>query len=231
MTTVNEEQAQDGTTTRAEDSHQPEPTESASALAAPHQPQQQQQPTDDQPSLDLSEFVGFVEPPLDDDDDNWDDDDDTVRVANTTADTHTSLAHTEVPVQSNEGEEQVGQDQYTDSHQYPEGEYVSAQYGEYEEGEWGAEGGHEEEGVPVEQLEAPAAGHVVGQGQTGMIEAGAFSQHALERENIEWLAGDEVAQYDGEEYIGPEYECVYNESEVGEWAGGPFSFLSRWCPS
>jgi hypothetical protein len=58
----------------------------------------------------------------------------------------------------------------------------------------------------------------------------------LKREKIEWLAGDEVAQYDGEEYIGPEYEYVYNESEdvegeVGEWVGGSCSCLFQWCPS
>jgi len=242
-TTIDDEQAQDGTTTRAEDLHQRELTETAPAPASPHQ-SQLQQPTDDQPSFDLSAFVGFEEPPLDDDDDNWDDDD-TARVANTTADTFTSLAHTEVPVRNNEGgdegddeaqeaQEQAAQGQeaqghYTNSHPSPEGEGVSGEYGEYDE--WGAEEGHElGEGTPVEQTEVPAAGQVEGQGQTGTIEAGAFSHHTLEGEKLEWLAGDEFAQYDGEEYIGPEYEYIYNESgdiedEVREWAGGSFSFL------
>ena len=238
-TAVDDEQAQDGTSKRAEGPHQPELTEIAPPSASPRQ-SQQQQPTNDQSSFDLSEFVGFVgfeEPPLNDDDDNWDDDDDTVRLAHSTADTFTSLAHIEVPVQNNEGqddgggqEEQEGQEHYTNPHQFPEGDGVSAEYGEYEEGEWVAEEGHEqEEGVPVEQTEVPAAGQAEDQGQPGTIEAGAFSLHALERERIEWLAGDEVAQYDGEEYIGPEYEYIYNEGEdvegeVKDWTGGSFSF-------
>ena len=252
-TTVHDEQAQDGTIKRAEGPRQLEHTETAPAAVSPHQSQQrqqrqqqQQQPTDDQSSFDLSEFVGFEEPPLDDDDDNWDDDD-TVRVANTTADTFTPLAHVEVPAQNNEGEGEVagqeeqegqeGQEDYTNPHLFLEGEGVSAEYGEYEEGEWVAEEGHEQgEGAPVEQTEVQAAGQAEGQGQTGTIEAGAFSHHALEREKIEWFAGDEVAQYDGEEYIGPEYEYIYNEGEavedeVGEWTGGSFSFLSRWFSS
>ena len=266
-TTVHDEQAQDGTTKYTEGPHQLEHTETAPSSASPHQSQQQQQqrqqPTDDQSSFDLSGFVGFEEPPLNDDDDNWDDDDDdTVRVANTTADTFTSLAHIEVPAQNNEGEGEVGgqegqeaqeaqeaqeghegheghegQEDDTNPHLFLEGEGVSAEYGEYEEGEWVAEEGHEQgEGAPVEQTEVPTAGQVEGQGQTGTIEAGAFSHHALEREKIEWLAGDEVAQYDGEEYIGPEYEYIYNEGEgiedeVGEWTGGSFPFLSQWFSS
>lgn len=129
------------------------------------------------------EFVGFEEPPLDDEDDNWDDgDDDTARVADTTANTFISLAHTEVPAQTNEGEGQEGQEEYTNSEQFPEGKGVSADYGEYEEGEWGAEG--HEEGTPVGQVEAPATGQVVGPGHTGAIEAGTPFSHALERENI-----------------------------------------------
>ena len=233
-TTVNDEQAQDGTN---KGPRQPELTDPAPASTSPHQSQQQQQPTDNSSSFDLSEFVGFEEPPLDDDDDNWDDDD-TVRLAHTTADTFTSLAHIEVPAQNSEDqgegggqEEQEEQEDYTNPHQFPEGDGVSAEYGEYEEGEWVAEEGHEqEEGAPVEQTEVPAAGQAEGQGQLGMIEAGAFSLHALEREKIEWLAGDEVAQYDGEEYIGPEYEYIYNEGEdvegeVRDWTGGSFTFF------
>jgi hypothetical protein len=186
-TTVNEEQAQDGTITRAGDSHQPELTESVPTLAGPHQSQQQQQTTDDQPPFDLSEFVGFEEPPLDDDDDNWDDDD-TARVANTTADTFTPLAHSEVAAPNIDGEGQEGQEQYTDSHQFPEGEGVNAEYGEYDEGEWGAEEGHEEdEGVPVEQTEAPAAGDVLSQGQTGTVEAGMSFDHILDEERFSGL--------------------------------------------
>jgi hypothetical protein len=239
--TVNDEQAQGGTATRAEDSHQPDLTEAAPAPASPHQSQQQQQPTDDQPPFDLSEFVGFEEPPLDDDDDNWDDDGDTARVANPTPDTFTSLAHIEVPAKDNEGEDedegQEGQEDYTNPHQLPEGGGASGEYGEYYEEEWAAEEGHEQEvGAPVEQAEVPATGQVEGQGQTGTIEAGACSRHALEREKIEWFAGDEVAQYDGEEYIGPEYEYIYNEGEdvegeVREWTGGSLSFLSWWFSS
>lgn len=237
-TTIDDEQAQDGTSKRAEGPHQPELTEIAPPSTSPRQ-SQQEQPTNDQSSFDLSEFVGFEEPPLNDDDDNWDDDDDTVRLAHSTADTFTSLAHIEVPAQNNEdqgeggGQEgQEGQEHYTNPHQFPEGDGVSAEYGEYEEGEWVAEEGHEqEEGVPVEQTEVPAAGQAEDQGRPGTIEAGAFSLHALERERIEWLAGDEVAQYDGEEYIGPEYEYIYNEGEdvegeVRDWTGGSFSFCS-----
>jgi hypothetical protein len=177
--TVHETQAQDGSTTHAED--QPEFTKSTPAPATHHQSHQQQQAADDQPSFDLSEFVGFEEPPLNDDD-NWDDDDgDTARAVNTTADTFTSLAHTEMSVQNNEGE---GEAQYTDSQRFPEGQGVSAEYGEYEEGEWGAEEGHEEgESAPVEQTEAPAAGQVVDQGQVGTIEAGTSSPRLEKRKD------------------------------------------------
>jgi len=111
----------------------------------------------------------------------------------TTADTFTSLAHVEVPAQNNEGEGEgqgrhEGQEHYTNLHQLPEGGGVGAEYGEYDEEEWVAEEGHEQEvevGAPVEQTEVPASGQVEGQGQTGAIEAGAFSQHDLEREKTE----------------------------------------------
>ena len=152
-------------------------------------------------------------------------------MADTTANTYISLAHTEEPAQTNEDEGQEGQEgqeEYTNLHQFPEGEGVSVEYGEYNEEEWGAEG--HEEAVPVEQVEPPATGQVVGQGHAGTIETGTPFHRALERENFEWLVVDEVSQYDGEEYIGPEYEYIYNETEdaegeVGEWAGGSFPFF------
>ena len=109
-------------------------------------------------------------------------------MANTTADTFTSLVHTEMPAPNNEGEAHKGQEQYTNSHQFPEGEGVSALYGEYDEGEWGAEERLEEgEGAPVEQAEVPATGLAVDQGQTGTIEAGASAYSALERERLTGL--------------------------------------------